>query len=886
MSRSPFAYCLLGSAGLWALLFILFPPGSQNFPIWDDFAFSQSAFLFARGEGIHYLHWASMPQLGQWLWAAPFIWLFGPSQAGLRLSTILLSWFGLWGLYDLLCQDGFRPRKAAFVVAALAFNPFFFLLQGTFMSDVSSLSFCLLALALYGRAVRSGKFSLLLGASAIAVLAATTRQNMIAVPIVAAALLWRSSELRRRPAWWIAASVPLVIAGATHWWFVHRADVWVISPLRPFAPFAALMPYLIFHSLGLGALPALALAIRPRSWRPFLYAVGLMIVAALYWWLHRSNLLTGGIFPYWADLISQWGVETVFVVGEPPLLLGTGLRITLTLAGCLGGALLIARLAAATRQQITNPLMLFAALQIPLLLAVPTFFDRYLLTLLPAALYLAALPAAERPRNWLPGLAMVGGVAIVSVGLAHDWLAVTTARWRLATRAVTRLDVWDLEASLNWDGWHTPSPRPNGKPAAISYQFEQLKKFFPQIRAAYIIGYSAYESAVVTDREPYTSWLPPVHGELLLLRQPIVPDTASEPPGSGVRGSPRIRVDSVPRPLLGEEWLWTMPFHGVNVRDRVLAVMAIVLLVIAAAASSQLWRQTSFSRGRSIWLLMALVGNPMLLGLPSTLPIDVAALSCSLIALALYVRAPSATPAIWVAACIIATAGAMMNPAAVAAPVAAGWLFFRGGWRLRDRLAWLAAILLPLLVAAVDRMVSATGQGYSAFLPTSISPTQLLLLPYWAVRFCGWAALPALVVAPPRPSKRLAIALAIMAIAAFYWWDFPPEKVAAGPDLFLHAVAPSLSAAGIPRWATTLAGCVAGAALLARCGEQRRRIAAMAPLTVFGVVQASFLLISPFWFYRVFLFVVPTAVFLGGQPESTPDRLPKTLEPELVANEV
>ena len=45
-----------------------------------------------------------MPQLGQWLWACPFVWLFGPSHVTLRLSTLVLSWLGLAAFYDLLAE--------------------------------------------------------------------------------------------------------------------------------------------------------------------------------------------------------------------------------------------------------------------------------------------------------------------------------------------------------------------------------------------------------------------------------------------------------------------------------------------------------------------------------------------------------------------------------------------------------------------------------------------------------------------------------------------------------------------------------------------------------------------------------------------------------------
>src|SRR5262245_31902280 len=91
----PLALVLLVSVASWLLLFAVIPPGTQDFPLDDDWAFARSAVDFANGRGVHYYGWASMPQFGQWLWSWPFVRLFGPSFAVLRISTILLSLLGI-----------------------------------------------------------------------------------------------------------------------------------------------------------------------------------------------------------------------------------------------------------------------------------------------------------------------------------------------------------------------------------------------------------------------------------------------------------------------------------------------------------------------------------------------------------------------------------------------------------------------------------------------------------------------------------------------------------------------------------------------------------------------------------------------------------------------
>src|SRR5437764_291368 len=180
-----FGGVIAASALAWAVIVLTVPFEQQDIPLNDDWAYARGAIRFAQGDGIHYGKWAAMPLLGQWLWAMPFVRALGGNHVVLRTSVILLSWLGLWGLFDLQRQGGIRRSRAALATMVLAFCPLFFLLQGTFMSDVPALSFSLLALALYGRAIASGRLAILGAAFVVACLAVTTRQNACAMALVA-----------------------------------------------------------------------------------------------------------------------------------------------------------------------------------------------------------------------------------------------------------------------------------------------------------------------------------------------------------------------------------------------------------------------------------------------------------------------------------------------------------------------------------------------------------------------------------------------------------------------------------------------------------------------------------------------------------------------------
>jgi hypothetical protein len=531
----PLLLPLAASAIAWGLLFAILPPAQQDFPLNDDWAFARGAFGFAQGRGIAYSGWASMPQLGQWLWACPFVWLFGESHFALRLSTILLSWVGLAAFFDLLRQAGVAPRRAALATATLAFCPLFFLLQGTFMTDVPALALALAALALYARALRGHRAGWLIAGCAVAVLAVLTRQNTLAVPAAAAVLLLRDSDLRRRMGWWFAVLLPVAVGAVTHLWFSTRDDVRALTPALPAPADLLALPFVTIHLFGLASLPLLATGWRGGSLKSLGIAFAVLLACAGYWIYHGQYLPYEGLFPYTENLLTPWGAFAgsrstgPFIVGQRPLLLGTLGRGLLTLLGCAAGALLVTHLVRQWRPGAwAAPLTLFTLFSAVFVLLAPDFYDRYLIFLLPGVLALAASgepgPAAaeEGPRR------LAGGVAIVALGavsfaLMHDWLSWNAARWELGRRAIARhIDPHDIEGGVEWDAWHTSLGSAPARPSGAKWPLPFTREWFPAVTGRYALSFSDVRGMRRLDAEPYDLWLSPGPREFLLLElQPL-----------------------------------------------------------------------------------------------------------------------------------------------------------------------------------------------------------------------------------------------------------------------------------------------------------------------------------------------------------------------------
>jgi hypothetical protein len=568
MSRSPLALVLAAWSLAWAAIMVAVPPSGQEFPLNDDWAFARSAFALARGDGIHYYGWSSMPLWGMWLWAWPFVKAFGESHVGLRLSTLALTLAGLVSFNDLLKQQRVRPHRAALAVALVAFNPLCFLLQGTFMSDMPALALSLVALALMNRAIRGRSVWLMFCAGLVGTAAATTRQNASVLGVVAALLVATDPVLRRRPAWWVLAVVPLATGLGAHWWLSQRNDVRALAASMPDPENLLLVPFACAHWLGVAVLPLIALEPRLKSptgctrsrpaggtYRAGWVAAGIMLLGAGYWAWMPDFSAYGCWYPYVENMVSPWGafagsLSDPLMPGHRPVVLGTEIRFVLTIAGCIGAGWWISKVISTplvapltllsppgggegkvptesasmpaespSCEEKTdrgmngldwwNPLGLYTLAQLPFFFLTPDVYDRYFLVLLPG-LVAFVLPRASLTRwHELLAWSFIVLSGLFSISLMHDWLAWNSARWSLGRPATLEVaPAEDIEGGVEWDAWYASAPGASRLPqrqAGLALPF--TRRWFPQVSGRYAISFSTYPRTRVVRQTSYRSWL-------------------------------------------------------------------------------------------------------------------------------------------------------------------------------------------------------------------------------------------------------------------------------------------------------------------------------------------------------------------------------------------
>jgi hypothetical protein len=221
-------------------------------------------------------------------------------------------------------------------------------------------------------------------------------------------------------------------------------------------------------------------------------------------------------------MLTPWGQfgpnETV--VGDRPLLLGFGVRLGLSVLGCIGGAALLIRMVRRVRAGAWKEMLtIVTAVHLPLLLMPYVIFDRYFIVFMPGALYLAANPAtaaSPAPTRRVParraiGLTVLAAYGLFSVALLHDWLAWNSARWTVGRRALARgIEARDIEGGFEWNGWYSPY--------AVFEHCRQERRgwtlwltycMYAHISGRYALSFAVPEGARAVDQEPYAMWLIP-----------------------------------------------------------------------------------------------------------------------------------------------------------------------------------------------------------------------------------------------------------------------------------------------------------------------------------------------------------------------------------------
>ncbi len=115
-----------------------------KFPLNDDWSYTRSAFRFGNEGRMQVDEWSAPSLVGQALYGGALVRVFGPSFLALRLSTLVLSCLTACLLWTMFRRSQVTSDQRWIAVLAWIFNPVYFSLSFTYMTEVPFL-FCIAA---------------------------------------------------------------------------------------------------------------------------------------------------------------------------------------------------------------------------------------------------------------------------------------------------------------------------------------------------------------------------------------------------------------------------------------------------------------------------------------------------------------------------------------------------------------------------------------------------------------------------------------------------------------------------------------------------------------------------------------------------------------------
>ncbi|SEA68349.1 glycosyltransferase family 39 protein [Paraburkholderia sartisoli] len=422
---------------IWAIAVAVANP-LGNFPLQDDWSFSLTVrHLLETGE-FRPLGWTAMSLFGQTVWGALFCLPFGFSFNALRASTLVAGALTLAALAILLQLAGCERRKTVVATLILAFNPIFFELNNTFMTDVAFTAFSAISTLFFCRylstrntvtlviAILSGcwaimirQLGLFLPLAMVLTLLLENRRDWRAITLSVVAVLAGIGLLKGLSIWLTARdTMPVMYLGKTSIWaHVFPASTITLTTVGHRLGEISWWFRAALGQIGWLLLPVLALRLPGlvRDYARLSWGKAVLIGAALCgvgWYallVHQHH-----IFPFntWTT-VRESGLGPIWFFdarsgGDVPPLPAVFWHFA-TLSGCVGGVLLLLDIALGVRSVATRYrarrhdtalsvrtyLLLSAAIYLAICV-LAGFYDRYLLpAFLPLIAFITLAPSSD-----------------------------------------------------------------------------------------------------------------------------------------------------------------------------------------------------------------------------------------------------------------------------------------------------------------------------------------------------------------------------------------------------------------------------------------------------------------------------------------------------------
>ena len=468
---------------MWIAAWLLVGPRA-DVPVIDDWVYAWSVEHLLRTGRLQVLDFSAFYPIAQILWGALIAELAGFSFATLRFSTVLLSALGCWAVYLTLRELGCRRSTSLLGALALAFDPVYFALSFSFMTEVPFVCAATLALYFYVRAIRRDEPKAVWFGCLCAVVAFMVRPIGIVIPLaLLPPLAWSRDRwpLLRLSAAPIVASLAVMVSlqlgmprmlgpldwaavreGYLRWWFMVSTTSylrWNVEVV--FVSVFPLAPLLLAYAFGRGRaleVGAAALALAIASWAA-LGSFQMPLLNGQTWSLHdiAARMMIDG------KVVSrEWALRIVPLVKLTGLLT-VGALLAIGIRGWL-------RPNRWSRAELV--IVAFAVLHLVCINALWLYNDRYYIVLAPLVAIVAAKAVdLEHRAKWVAS-ALLLAWACIGISGTRDMLAFNETAAALEREIeASGIPRWDIDAGYALNGWQLYA-HPENLPPGTDRRYE------------------------------------------------------------------------------------------------------------------------------------------------------------------------------------------------------------------------------------------------------------------------------------------------------------------------------------------------------------------------------------------------------------------------------
>lgn len=472
---------------LWIISIGIVNPNG-DFPLNDDWAFAEGVYSIVETGSLVPSDWPAMTLVAQLYWGALFCKVFGLSGTVLRWCTLLSSLVAIITFYLLGCEMSKRRPLVAFATLVLFFNPLFFSLSFTFMTDVHFLCAILLAFFFFSKEIKTTKLGYWLLGTFFSIVATLIRQPGLMIPLTYALVALLQQTFRTNGL--IKAIAPLGLSvfaylGYMQWLStgneaaqtVHIIDHLVQGVLSNNLAYFLERTVTVLLYMGLFLSPFVLFTLRSHFWtspKLTIWKIGLTVMLLVVLYIGSTSFPFGNVLynlglgpkilkdTYWGDNIHpQLSLSTWKAMAYPSILITTLLALRLALSQhslrwtIRGGPLQAQRL---IRLAVLSVLVIYVLF----LIIGPYLFDRYTLPLLAFGL-LYFLPYDRSSFSKLgQKIAWVGllGFALFSLFGTQHYLSWNRTRWQALDQLMREKKVaaTKIDGGFEFNTWLKTGP--------------------------------------------------------------------------------------------------------------------------------------------------------------------------------------------------------------------------------------------------------------------------------------------------------------------------------------------------------------------------------------------------------------------------------------------